>query len=124
IAGSADIVLPEPGLGLVYTEGGVFSEGQAIIFRRESLFIEGVSGFVDTAPGHVAEVLFIDTGGDADVVAVEAGGERMFGDILASGEVVEADPADDVHAEVPLLLTGKIAVQETVVYLGLGGYAA
>src|ERR1700722_4103163 len=70
IEASTDIVLPKPGLGFVYTERGVFSQGQAVIFRRESLFVEGVSGFVDAAPGHVAEIVLVDTGGDADVVGV------------------------------------------------------
>src|SRR5579863_10196465 len=97
-------------------ERGVFSQWKAVILRREPLFVEGVSCFVDAAPGHMTEISFIDAGGDADVIAIEAGGKRMFGEVLATGFEIEPQPADQVQAKIPLLLLGIVAVEERIIY--------
>ena len=67
---SADVVFPETGMGFVDTERGEFSKGKTIGFGRQTLFVKGMTGLVDTTPGHVRKVTLIYPGSDADILGI------------------------------------------------------
>src|SRR5580692_12046027 len=85
-------------------QGGVFSQGETIIFPGQALFVQCVTSLMNTTPCHMAEVVLIDAGGDPDIFGTKAGGERVLGNILTACLEIETHLPDQVNAEIPLLL--------------------
>ena len=48
----AYIVLPDTGLRFMHAQGSVFAQGQPVLFIRQTLFVQGMAGLMDAAPGH------------------------------------------------------------------------
>src|SRR5258708_19519980 len=73
--------------------------------------------FMDTTPGHMAEVHFIDPGGDPDILVIKVGSEGVFGEVLPAGFEIKSHLPDHLHTEIPLLLFGIELMQKGIIDL-------
>ena len=108
----------------MYAQRSVFTQRQAIKACRQSLFIQAMSAFMDTAPGHIAEIIFINTGSEAYILAAEIGGERMFRNILPPAVEIKAQLFNQFHSKLPLLFFWIMAQQKSFFHLWAGSYFA
>src|SRR5208283_5015748 len=67
-AAAAHHILPKPRLTLVDTRRGSRSKRRSLKRRSDSLLIQRMTGFVHGREQSVPDVIFIDAGGNADVV--------------------------------------------------------
>jgi hypothetical protein len=65
----------------------------------------------------MAEIHFIDPGGDPDIAVIKVGGKRVFREVLSAGFEIESHLPDHLHTEIPLLLFGVGLMQKRIVYL-------
>src|SRR5664279_168067 len=61
-----------------------------------------MSGFMYAAEQHTAEIMFIYACSDANIKIIEAGAERVAGEILSPGSKIKSQFCDYPHAQIPL----------------------
>src|SRR5689334_19581768 len=100
--------------------GAGFPKWKSILFLRQSLFVKRMACFMDTAPGHVTEVVFINPCCNTYIPGTEACTKGMFADILSSCFKIKIQLPDKVHTPVPLDVLRERLAEEAVINLGGG----
>src|SRR5262249_44338342 len=78
---TADLVLPEPGLGFVHAEGAVTAARLAEPVCRQILLVQAVAGLVQDAEERLGKEARVEPCGEAAVAGADAGAERVGGGV-------------------------------------------
>ena len=115
---AADLVLPQPALGLVHAERDRVAERRGHEPRRDARLVEPVAELVQAAEVRAREVVQVVARGDARVAGRDALGEGMRGRVEAPAVGVEADALEHGHHRAPLVLDLVVAVEDAGAVVG------
>src|SRR5262249_40877377 len=118
---TTDAVLPEARLRLVDAERGPLPDRSALDGLADPLLVEAVAALVHRPEERLGEVALAQAGRQPHVARPEGGAEGVGRLVLAASLEVEAHPAEDGLAELPLPDERVAALEDRAVDRPAGG---